>query len=572
MAVRPLEPIQTALRTLPTRLRRLGADGWTLGIMLVAGLIATPIVAVIRLALASSDDIWPHLASTVLPHYLATTVMLGAGVGIGTMVIGVGTAWLVTMCRFPMRSLFEWMLLLPLAVPSYVVAYVYTDLLDYAGPVQGALRALFDWSSRRDYWFPEIRSLGGAIAMMTLVLYPYVYLLARAAFLEQSVCVLEASRTLGKSPWQSFVRVALPLARPAIVVGLMLVLMETLNDFGTVDFFAVATLTIGIYDVWLNMNSIAGAAQLAMVTLTIVLFPIIAERWARRKQRFHHTTPRYRPLAAAALSPMRAIGAAAACLLPVLLGFVVPAAALLRFALTHRPATPRRFLDLAANSLALSCTTAACAIAIGLFLAYGLRTSRSRVLAAVARFASVGYAIPGAVLAVGVVVSLAAWDNAVDAVLRDHLGVAPGMLLSGTMAAMIFGYLVRFLALSQGAAEASLSRITPNMDGAARTLDHTPLSTLRRVHLPLMRGSLMTAAILVFVDCMKELPLTLLLRPFNFETLATEVHQLASAELLEQSAPAALAIVATGILPVVVLSRTIRRSRPGSRHVPGRRP
>jgi len=539
-------------------------DGWAAGALLVAGLIATPIIAVILLAVAPSDDIWHHLASTVLPHYLVTTALLATGVGVGTTIIGVGTAWLITMCRFPMRSIFDWALLLPLAVPSYVVAYVYTDILEYAGPLQAALRENFGWASRQEYWFPEIRSLGGAIAMMTLVLYPYVYLLARAAFLEQSVCVLEVSRTLGKGPWKSFFRVALPLARPAIVIGLTLVMMETLNDFGTVDFFAVATLTTGIYDVWLNMNSTAGAAQLAMLTLGIVVLLIIVERWARRRKRFHHTTSRYRALATAPLSPSRAVLAFLACLTPVLLGFVVPAIQLARFAFSHRPAIETdSFLELAANSLTLASITAGLAVGVGLFLAYGVRVSRSPWLAAAARFASIGYAIPGAVLAVGVVVPLAAWDNAVDAVARAQFGVSPGLLLSGTVFAMAFGYLVRFLALSYGTIEAGLGKVTPSMDGAARTLGHAPFSVLRRVHLPLLRGSLLTAAILVFVDCMKELPLTLLLRPFNFETLATNVHQLASAELLEQSARGALAIVAAGILPVIALSRTIRRSRPG---------
>jgi len=561
---------RTAPSAIAQKVPRFRVDGWTLGALVVAGLIATPIIAVVVLAVAPSDDIWPHLASTVLPHYLANTAALASGVGIGTLVIGVGTAWLVTMCRFPMRAVFEWALLLPLAVPSYVIAYVYTDLLEYAGPIQVTLRDLFGWTSRRDYWFPEIRSVGGAIAVMTLVLYPYVYLLARAAFLEQSVCVIEASRTLGRGPWQSFIRVALPLARPAIVIGLTLVLMETLNDFGTVDFFAVATLTTGIFDVWLNMNSTAGAAQLAVVTLGVVLLLIAVERWARRKQRFHHTTPRYRVLTLAPLPSSRAALAFLACLAPVLLGFVVPAAVLLRFALAHRPGTETdSFLDLAINSLFLSSATAACAVLVGLVLAYGARASRSRLLAAATRLAGIGYAIPGAVLAVGVVVPLAAFDNAIDAVARDHFGVSTGLVLSGTVFALIFGYLVRFLALSHGAIEASLAKITPNMDAAARTLGHTPMSTLRRVHFPLMRGSLLTAAILVFVDCMKELPLTLLLRPFNFETLATNVHQLASAELLEQSARGALAIVAAGILPVIALSRTIRRSRPGQNGVPG---
>jgi len=387
---------------------------------------------------------------------------------------------------------------------------------------------------------------------------------------EQSVCVLEVSRTLGKGPWRSFAQVALPLARPAIVIGLTLVVMETLNDFGTVDFFAVATLTTGIYDVWLNMNSAAGAAQLALLTLGIVAFLIAAERWARRKRRFHHTTPRYRALATAPLSPVAAALAFLACLTPVVLGFLVPAAQLLGFALDGRsgPGTGH-FLGLAANSLLLASVTAGLAVLIGLFLAYGIRVSRSRWLPAAIRFASIGYAVPGAVLAVGVVVSLAAWDNAFDAFLRARFGISPGLLLSGTVFALVFGYLVRFMALSFGTIEASLGKVTPSMDGAARTLGHAPLSVLRRVHLPLLRGSLLTAAILVFVDCMKELPLTLLLRPFNFETLATNV-QLAR-RTAGESAPGALAIVAAGILPVIALSRTIRRSRPGQ-STPGNRP
>ena len=268
-------------------------DGWTIGALMTALLIAVPILTVFVVAFAPSDDIWSHLASTVLPHYISTTLILMLGVGAGTLIIGTGTAWLVTMCHFPGHKLFEWALVLPLAVPAYVIAYVYTDLLEYAGPIQAALKNIFGWASYKDYWFPAIRSLGGAISMMTLVLYPYVYLLARAAFLEQSVCVLEASRTLGKSPWQSFIQVALPLARPAIIAGVSLVMMETLNDFGTVDYFAVATFTAGIYDVWLNMNSISGAAQLASVMLMFVIALVAMERLARRKRKFHHTGSKY---------------------------------------------------------------------------------------------------------------------------------------------------------------------------------------------------------------------------------------------------------------------------------------
>ena len=551
--------------SLPARhLGRLRLNAWTLGTLGVAVLIAVPLISVVGLALSPSGDIWRHLASTVLGHYVSTTLLLMLGVGIGTLVIGTGTAWLVTMCRFPGVAIFEWALLLPLAVPAYVIAYVYTDILEYAGPVQEGLRQVFGWSNRQDYWFPEIRSLGGAISMMTLVLYPYVYLLSRAAFLQQSVCVLEVSRTLGRGPWRGFFSVALPLARPAIVIGISLAMMETLNDFGTVDYFAVATFTAGIYDVWLNMNSVAGAAQLASVLLLFVLALIGAERWARRGQRFDQTSSRYQVLPSYDLSPRRAGLAVLACLVPVSLGFIVPGAVLLRYATTfYEESLNANFFAYAGNSLTLSAVSAALALGVGLFLAYGVRLSDNAVVRAATRFASIGYAVPGAVLAVGVIVPLAAFENTVDGYMRGAFGISTGLFMSGTVVAITCGYLARFLSLSFGTLEAGLTKVTPNMDGAARTLGLRPFGVLRRVHLPLIRGSALTAALLVFVDCMKELPMTVVLRPFNFETLATFVHQYASDELLEESALGALTIVAAGILPVILLSATIGRSRPG---------
>ncbi len=539
-------------------------DAWTIGVALIAALIATPLIAVLFLAASPSGDIWAHLLSTVLPRYVRTTLALMAGVGAGTAVIGVGCAWLVTLCRFPGRRIFEWALLLPLAMPTYVIAYVYTDFLEFAGPVQETFRDVFGWSSGRDYWFPEIRSLGGATAMMTLVLYPYVYLLARIAFLQQSVCVLEASRTLGRGPWRGFFSVALPLARPSIVVGVSLVLMETLNDFGTVDFFGVETLTAGIFDVWLNMNSAPGAAQLAVVALLFVLALIGVERWARRGQRFYHTSSKYRALPTYPLGGARASLAFVSCSLPIALGFLLPAGVLANYAARfYEESLSANFLLFARNSLTLSAISAALAAAMGLFMAYGVRMSGNPALKAAARFASAGYAVPGAVLAVGVILPMARADAALDSLSRQVLGAPAGLLLSGTIAAVTFGYLVRFLSLSYGSAEASLAKITPNMDGAARTLGLGPGKTLRRVHFPLIRGSVLAAALLVFVDCMKELPMTIILRPFNFETLATHVHQFASDELLEESALGALTIVAAGILPVILLSATIRSARPG---------
>ncbi len=539
-------------------------DGWTLGTIAIALAVMVPVIAVISLAFNPSDDIWQHLLSTVLPMYISTTMQLMVGVGFGTFVIGAGSAWLVTMCRFPGRRVFEWALLLPMAVPAYVIAYVYTDILEYAGPLQKGLREVFGWTGKSQYWFPEIRSLGGAISMMTLVLYPYVYMLSRAAFLEQSICVLEASRVLGRGPWRSFFSVALPLARPAIVIGVSLVLMETLNDFGTVDFFAVNTFTFGIFDVWLNMNNVAGAAQLASLLLFFVVALVLLERFSRRKQRFHHTTSKYKALPGYRLSGKLGALSFAACFTPVFLGFLMPSGVLAAYAVTHfEEAANPAVLAHAANSVMLSSLAAVLAVAVAIFMAYGVRIKGGNVLKTMARLASMGYAVPGSVLAVGVIVSLALLDNAIDGFFREMFGVSTGLLFSGTIAAVTFGYLVRFLALSFGTVEASLNKVTPNMEGAARSLGHGPFSTMRRVHVPLIKSSVLTAAILVFVDCMKELPMTVILRPFNFQTLATFVHQYASDEQLGEASLAALAIVGTGILPVLFLSKAIARSRPG---------
>ncbi len=545
---------------------------WSIGTVVIAAAVMAPVLAVLSIGLTPSDDIWAHLVSTVLPLYISTTLRLMIGVGIGTLIIGVATAWLVSTCRFPGRRFFEWALLLPMAMPAYVIAYVYTDILEYAGPVQGLLREVFGWTTKRDYWFPEIRSLGGAVSMMTLVLYPYVYLLSRAAFMEQSVCVLEASRVLGRGPWRSFFSVALPLARPAIVIGVSLVLMETLNDFGTVDFFAVSTFTLGIYDVWLNMNNVAGAAQLAGLLLFFVVFLVLAERFARRKQRFHNTTSKYKALPGYQLQGRARLLATIGCALPVAFGFALPALVLGGYAVIHfEAAANAEVLGHAGNSILLSSLTAVLALAIGIFMAYAVRLRKEKIVTFMARFASLGYAVPGSVLAVGVLVSLGALDNGIDGFMRRNFGVSTGLLFSGTIAAVTFGYLVRFLALSFGTIEASLAKITPSMDGASRSLGLGPLGTLRRIHIPLIRGSMLTAAMLVFVDSMKELPMTVILRPFNFHTLATYVHQYASDEQLGEASLAALAIVGFGILPVIVLSFAITRSRPGhtTGHAPG---
>lgn len=550
-------------------------DPWRWAPLAIAWVMAMPVLAVawqaVAPALGDGDaaQVWSHLVATVLPGYARTTLLLLLGVGAAAALLGVTTAWLVTMTRFPGRRLLTYALLLPLALPAYVVAYIYTDILDYGGPVQGALRAAFGWTSRRDYWFPSIHSLGGAVAVMTLTLYPYVYLLARAAFLAQSRRAIEAARTLGLTPAAALRRVTLPLARPAIVVGVSLVMMEALADFGTVEHFAVATLTLGVYDAWMNMGSATAAAQLSLVMLALALALLATERLARRGRRFHQ---RPQPAAGRAggdrLTGWRAAAAVGFCAAPVLLGFVLPVAVLadLSLAAAANGATgvSRRAI---ATSLVLALAASAVACGLGLVLAYALRLRPGRASRVVTRIAASGYAVPGAVLAVGVLIPLAAIDNAVDGWARATLGLSTGLVLSGSFAALVYGYTVRFLALSLGAAESGLARITPAMDGVARTLGCSPSAVLWRVHLPMLQASLLTAGLLVFVDTIKELPITLLLRPFNVETLATGVYQYAAHDRFADGAAGALLIVLVGLGPVIVLARALQQTvapRPGA--------
>jgi len=545
--------------------RFLHTDGWSVLTVAIATLISVPMLVVLAHVLVPSGEIWAHLAETLLPTYIANSLWLMLGVGSGTLIIGVGTAWLITMCRFPGRIIFEWALLLPMAMPAYVIAYTYTGLLEYSGPVQELLRSFMEWG-RGDYWFPEIRSLPGAIAMLTLVLYPYVYLLSRAAFLEQSVCVLEVSRTLGRTPFQAFIFVALPLARPAVATGVALALMETLNDFGTVQYFAVDTFTTGIFRTWYGLGEPAAAAQLAAVLMVFILVLILMERLSRGDGRFHHTSQRYRSLPGYALVGMPRILAVMACTVLVLLGFLVPGGALLSWSIeTSGKMVDSEFVSHAANSFVLAVVASFLAVAIAVLIAYGMRLRASPIRTAAARLASMGYAVPGAVIAVGVLIPFAWLDGVVNDWARATLDMEFGLIFSGTICAVTCAYVVRFLAVSLNTVEASFAKITPHMDDAARTLGKRPGQILARIHLPLMGGSLFTAGLLVFVDVMKELPATLILRPFNFDTLAIRTYQLASDERLTDASSSALAIVAVGVIPVVLLSFAIAGSRPGSR-------
>ncbi|MDM8179311.1 ABC transporter permease [Marinobacter salarius] len=535
---------------------------WLITAAVTTAIVALPVLSVLILALFPEENIWPHLLDTTLPRYLVTTLQLMAGVAFITLVIGLASAWAVTMCDFPGRKFFEWAMLLPFAVPAYVIAYVYTSLLDYAGPVQTAMRDWFGWHNAADYWFPEIRSLEGATLMIGLVLYPYVYLLARAAFLEQSPSLFAVSRSLGHSAISTFFRVVLPIARPAVAVGLSLVLMETLNDFGTVDFFAVQTLTAGLFDTWMNLGNLGGAAQIATTMLAFVVILVTLERYSRRKQQQFAARDNREPIRRFTLSRPRQWVCVAVCAVPVIFGFLLPAATLGHYAWEYfdeswNPDFVRNTL----NSLFLSGTAALTTLIIGVTLAYSRRLHDTRGMRVMMRLSSLGYAMPGAVLAVGVIVPLAGFDNWVDGILRDNFGVSSGLLLSGTAFALVFAYTVRFLAVSAGSVESALQKITPSMDMASRSLGHTPGNTLLKVHLPMLRGTLITAALVVFVDCMKELPATLILRPFNFETLATYVYQFASDEKLAHSALPALIIVLAGIVPIILMSKSISDTR-----------
>ena len=531
---------------------------------LVAILIA-PVLAVVTGVASDSGGLWPHLRSTVLPTYVGNTLWLALGVGVLSTLIGVSTAWLVTLCRFPGRRVLRWALLLPLAIPAYLGAYAYTDLLQFSGPVQTGLREVFGWE-RGDYWFPAVRSLPGAVVLLSVALYPYVYMAARAAFLEQSTCAIEAARTLGQGPWRTFFRIALPLARPSVAAGLTLVLMETLAEFGAVQYCAVDTFATGIYRTFTlpNQYALVGAAQLSSLLLVFVAMLVFAEAWFRRRARFHNMTTRLQDLPAWELRGVRSIACQAVCWTPVLLGFVVPLLVFGRLTVRGGDARAREmFVEMGRNSFVLAAVAAALTVILGLLLVSALRFHPTRPMRALLRVAGLGYAVPGAVLAIGVLIVLTSVDHWLRDGLAGTFGWSVGLLMSGTAVAVVYGYQTRFLAVAVNLMRASYSRIAPSLDGAARTLGRSPVGTLTHVHLPLLRGSLVAAAVLVFVDVIKELPATLMLRPFGMETLSVRVYQLASDERLAEASSGALAIILVGLLPVVILSWATegRRSR-----------
>jgi iron(III) transport system permease protein len=547
------------------RRKRRSSPAWTAAVALILLVVALPVATVVLLALTPAENIWPHLVATVLPGSLSRTLLLAGGVGALTFAVGTSAAWLITMYRFPGRELLDRLLVLPLSVPTYIVAYCYVELFDFAGPVQTQLRSVLGVSGA-DYWFPQVRSLGGAVFILSAVLYPYVYLTARASFAQQSVCVLEVARTLGRTPLRTFAGVALPLARPAIAAGVALVIMECLNDLGAVQYLGVDTLSASIYSTWVQRSNLGGAAQLAAVMLVLIAVLFAGERAARGGARIHHTTGRYRAIPFQDLDGWKGAMAAALSALPFIFGFVVPVLVILQDAATHAAgALSSGFLSAAANSLLLAVIAAAITVAVALTLGYARRVAGNGFIRPAVRFAALGYALPGTVLALGLLIPLAGIDNHIDAFTRATFGVSTGLVLSGSLFAITLAYVIRFLAVALAPLEAGLERISPSLDAAARTLGESALSTLWRVHLPLLVAPLGAAALLVFVDCMKELPATLLLRPFNFETLATHVYSLAAIEQLEQASLGALTIVLVGLVPVLLLHEAIAGGRPGSR-------
>jgi iron(III) transport system permease protein len=534
---------------------------WTVATLIVVALVLLPIASILLGVLAGGSETWDHLASTVLGLYVRNSVILVFWVGGLTLLAGVSTAWLVSTCRFPGRSIFEWALILPLAIPTYIIAFTYAEMLGHTGPVQQLLQLVLE-PSQTARLRTGLMSVGGAGVMMALVLYPYVYLITRTSFQKQSGGILESSRILGKSPWQTFSTIALPMARPALVAGVTLVLMEVLNEYGAVSYFGVATFTTGIFRAWFSLGDGPAAIRLSACLLVLVFLLIVVERAQRGRARFDSGSRTFRPVVPYELGGWKAAGAFLVCLIPVALGFVFPVLQLLAWALQVWPeAMDPRFLTLALNSFGLATASAFIAVAVAVLIAFSVRLTPTPLLTLSSRAASLGYSIPGAVIAVGVMVPFLWVDRQIASTARDLFGTPLGLILTGTVAALVFAYVVRFLAVALNPVDSGFTRVCGNLDETSRSLGAPPMKTLLRVDLPLLRGTLVSAGLLVFVDVLKELPLTLILRPFDFDTLATRAYQLAADEQLARSALPALLIVAVGVIPVIMLSRIIARQR-----------
>lgn len=529
------------------------------GAISAAILCLLPMVAVFIAAVMGTTDTLEHLADTVLLRYTLTTVGLIAIVVLGTTVIGTGAAWLVTMTQFPGRGILEIMLALPFAFPAYVIGYAYTDFLDHPGAVQTLLRSVTGWGPR-DYWFPEIRSIGGAGLMFVLVLYPYVYLLARSAFLRESATANLAARTLGRGSLGAFWSVSLPIARPAIAGGTLLAVMETIADFGTVSYFGIQTFATGIYTSWFSFADRGAAAQLAFCLLLFALFIAMLERLQRGAARNHGAGNRETRPAQATLRGWRALGAFVFCAVPVVLGFILPIALLLNMSLaSEQNLFTERYFNFTKNSIILAATAAVATVSLAVLLASFNRFHPGRLASASANVARIGYAVPGGVIAVGILVPFAALDNKIDAIAESCCNVSTGLIFTGTITVLVMAYVVRFIAAALNTYDSGLATMNTNIEAVSRTLGYNSAGILSKIHLPVLKTSIFTAMLIVFVDVMKELPATLIMRPFNFDTLAVQAHRLAADERLEGAAVPSLIIVLIGLLPVILLCRRIAR-------------
>jgi iron(III) transport system permease protein len=533
---------------------------WPAVSWLLSLLLFLPLLAIVWQSFGDDQDVFAQLWQTVLPDYLLNTLLLVVGVATLSMFIGVPIAWLVAMCQFPLRRFYVWGMLLPLAMPSYVVAFVYTDLLEYAGPIQSTMREFFGWNSAQDYAFFDVRTLSGATVMLALVLYPYVYLLARTAFLEQSQALVQSARMLGCSPWQSFWRISLPLARPAIAIAVALVAMESLADFAVVHYFAVPTLTTAVYDTWLGYGSLAAAARLSVLMLAVLFVLISVERLGRKKQRHYQRGSGQETIVRHQLTGVKGLLASIFCGGIFMAGFGVPFISLIDMAINYFDQSwNNQFFEYSINSLLLASGVALICLIIAIVLGFFKRLSTHKASDIAPKLASTGYALPGTVLAIGVLIPLSLFDRGINEFIESMGFDGPGLILSGTVFAIVAGYVVRFSALAIGSVESSLNKVSPSIDMVSVTLGTSPLAMLFKVHLPLIRKGCFAGALLVFIESMKELPAALLLRPFDYETLATYVYQFVSDEQLEQGALAAIVIVVVGLVPLLFLNRSLEQ-------------
>lgn len=529
---------------------------WVLLSWVVSVCLVLPVFALLLQSFASDTALFEHLWATVLTDYVITTIQLVLLVLVFSAIFALPSAWLIAMCEFKWRKQFQWLLMLPLAMPAYVVAYIYTDLFDFSGPVQRFLREVFQANTAvGDYWFFEIRNVYGAALMLSLVLYPYLYLIARTAFLEQGAHLFQVSRTLGKSPWQSFRIISLPLCRPAIVVGLIFIGAEALGDFATVHYFAVNTLTTAVYDSWLGHGSLSAAAKISMLMLIGVMGLLGIERWQRGRQRFYHKTSGQVSLFK--LSKIQSISAVIWCVMLVMAGFLVPALILVDYAINYFAAGWHNQLwQVLVQSVWLALIAAVITTFFAIIFIYSTRLSAKRSTSIPLRMSTMSYVLPSTVLAIAVLIPMTLFEIKINDWM-EYLGYqAPGLFLSGTVFALIFAFVVRFQAVANGTIESSFLNISPSLDMASKSLGKTDLQTLFAIHIPLISKGIFTAILLVFIECMKELPAALLLRPFNFDTLATYVYQFVSDEQLEQAAVAAILIILAGLYPVMRLTKT----------------